>query len=136
MGAFTGQWVLRGTGEFALDGKGGHGRAGTHGPHRDDWPGVEVDWTLHPDHWGKGHATEAGRAGVDWAFTESARTAHGPRTELHSMILTANVRSQAVAARLGFELAKTRTYKWFPAAPHGRRHLSRERWLGHREERN
>ena len=50
------------------------------------------------------------------------------------MILTTNVRSQEVARRLGFELAETRIYRWFPAAPHGRWHLSRERWLGQHAE--
>lgn len=134
MVAFAGQWVVRGTGQWALEEKvTGRlvGRAGTHWPHRDDWPGVEVGWTLHPDHWGNGYATEAGRASIEWAFDQ--REPH--LEELHSMILTTNLRSQAVAARLGFELAETRIYRWFPAAPHGRWHLSRERWLRQQEER-
>lgn len=134
MVAFAGQWALRGTGQWALEEKTTGrfiGRAGTHAPHRDDWPGVEVGWTVHPDHWGKGYASEAGQASVDWAF--GTRDPH--IEQLHSMILTANVRSQAVARRLGFELAETRTYRWFPALPHGRWHLPRERWLGQRAER-
>ena len=129
MAAFTGQWVLRGTGQWALEEKSTGafvGRAGTHAPHREDWPGVEVGWTLHPDHWGKGYATEAGRASVNWAFS-----ADEDRTELYSMILTTNTRSQAVAMRLGFEPAETRNFRWYPDAPHTRWHLPRERWLGH-----
>lgn len=31
-------------------------------------PAVEVGWRLHPDHWGKGLATEGGRASLDYGF--------------------------------------------------------------------
>jgi RimJ/RimL family protein N-acetyltransferase len=31
-------------------------------------PAVEVGWSIAPDRWGQGLATEAGRASVDWAF--------------------------------------------------------------------
>ena len=59
MAAWLGQWELRGTGHWALQEKATGslvGRAGLHHPARDDWPGVEVGWTLHPDHWGRGYA--------------------------------------------------------------------------------
>jgi [ribosomal protein S5]-alanine N-acetyltransferase len=49
-----GQWELRGTGQWALEEKASGafvGRAGTHSPERADWPGIEVGWALHPDHW-------------------------------------------------------------------------------------
>src|SRR5690606_10237015 len=31
-------------------------------------PCVEIGWRLHRHYWGKGYATEAGRAGLDFAF--------------------------------------------------------------------
>lgn len=33
-------------------------------------PAVEVGWRLHPDHWGKGLATEGGRASLRHGFVE------------------------------------------------------------------
>jgi RimJ/RimL family protein N-acetyltransferase len=62
------------------------------------WPQfdeTEVGWVLHPDYWGRGFATEAGRACVEWGF----RTLEVPY--LTAMILSDNVRSLRVAARLG-----------------------------------
>ena len=78
-----GQWELRGTGQWALDAKETGvlvGRAGMHWPARADWPGIEIGWTLHPDEWGKGYATEAGVAAIDYAF------AHHDVDALYSVI--------------------------------------------------
>jgi RimJ/RimL family protein N-acetyltransferase len=126
MVSFAGQWALRGTGQWAVvERQTGRfvGRAGTHFPHRFDWPGVEVGWTFHPDVWGRGYATQAGRAAVDWAFMT-----HDWIGELCSMIHVENPRSVAVAQRLGFELAETRTFAWTPNLAHGRWMLTRSRW--------
>ena len=71
---------------------------GTHFPAHDDWPGIEIGWALHPDHWGKGYATEAGAAAVEYAF------AHHDVDALYSVILPENTASQAVARALGFTL--------------------------------
>jgi len=112
---WLGQWELRGTGQWALEEKSSGafvGRAGTHRPERADWPGVEVGWTLHPDHWGKGYATEAGKASVDYAF------AHHDVDALYSIILPENRASQAVARRLGFEPWEERVLSFFPSMPH------------------
>ncbi len=54
----------------------------------------EIGWHLHPDGWGRGLATEAGSALVDRAWA-----AEVPR--LLAVTDPANVRSQAVCARLG-----------------------------------
>ena len=59
------------------------------------WPDVEVCWALAPRFWGRGFATEAARASVDWAFSE----ARLPR--LISLIHPENKASEAVALRLG-----------------------------------
>jgi RimJ/RimL family protein N-acetyltransferase/gamma-glutamylcyclotransferase (GGCT)/AIG2-like uncharacterized protein YtfP len=66
-----------------------------------DWPlepsPVEVGWTLHRDWWGRGLATEGGRAGVAVWRKELV---HDPR--LLSITTPDNVRSAAVMRRLGF----------------------------------
>jgi RimJ/RimL family protein N-acetyltransferase len=115
MAMWLGQWELRGTGQWALEEKSSGtfvGRAGTHRPERADWPGIEVGWTLHPEHWGKGYATEAGAASVRYAF------AHHDVDALYSVILPENRASRAVARRLGFEPWQERTLSFFPSMPH------------------
>jgi RimJ/RimL family protein N-acetyltransferase len=125
MAAFSGQWVLRNHGQWALEERASGafvGRAGPHRPERDDWPGIEIGWALHPDHWGKGYATEAGRAAIAWVF------ANHDVDELFSLILHANLASQGVAKRLGFALDHDRVMKAFPSAPHGVWKLTRAAW--------
>ena len=78
------------------------GRAGLHRPEQDDWPGVEVGWTLRPDCWGRGYATEAGAASLAYAFGVLGLS------EVFSVILPENARSQAVARRLGLTLVEER----------------------------
>jgi len=124
MAASLGQWELRGTGQWAAIEKASGelvGRVGSHWPERADWPGIEIGWSLHPDHWGKGYATEGGRATIGYVFE------HHDVTEVFSVILEDNVRSQAVARRLGFELFETRVTAHFPTAPHGIWRLPRQR---------
>jgi RimJ/RimL family protein N-acetyltransferase len=105
MAAWLGQWELRGTGQWAVEevATGAFtGRAGLHRPEREDWPGIEIGWALHPDHWGKGYATEAGAASVSFAFE------HFEVDAVFSVILPDNHRSQSVATRLGFSLVEER----------------------------
>jgi len=116
MATMLGQWELRNSGHWAVtlrDTGEFIGRAGTLRPERPDWPGLEIGWTFHPDHWGRGYATESGRAAVDWAFAN-----HGDNI-LYSCILPDNAASQAVARRLGFGLSETRSMAWYPDEPHG-----------------
>jgi len=116
MAWFLGQWELRGTGNWALEEKKSGqfvGRAGLHRPERHDWPGVEVGWTLHPDYWGRGYATEAGAAAVRYGFDELEVD------KLFSCILPENYKSQTVAKRLGFEFLEERVLAFFPKLPHG-----------------
>ena len=58
-------------------------------------PAVEVGWRLVRDHWGKGYATEAARAAVDFGFEELALM------EIVSMTTVANIRSRRVMEKLG-----------------------------------
>jgi RimJ/RimL family protein N-acetyltransferase len=115
MAQWLGQWELRGTGQWAVEERASGafvGRAGMHFPERADWPGIELGWALHPVHWGKGYATEAGRAAVDYAWAN-----HDVDT-LYSVILPENIASQAVARRLGFTPWEERVLSHFPEMPH------------------
>lgn len=99
MASTLGQWELRNTGNWALEERATGvlvGRTGPHWPERKNWPGIEIGWTLHPAHWGKGYATEAGAAARDWVFANHDVDA------IYSNILDDNLASQSVASRLGF----------------------------------
>ena len=69
------------------------GRIGPWQP--EGWPGTEVGWSLVRSAWGQGYAVEAAEAAIDWAFE-----ALGWDEVVH-VIAVDNVRSQAVAKRLG-----------------------------------
>ena len=91
-----GHWELRGFGQWVLERLDTGelvGRAGLYLP--EGWPGLEVGWTLARPSWGKGFATEAGHASLDWAFAE-LDTDH-----VISLIAPGNERSRRVAERLG-----------------------------------
>ncbi|HSZ35574.1 MAG TPA: GNAT family N-acetyltransferase [Acidimicrobiales bacterium] len=60
-------------------------------------PAVEVEWRLHPDHWGHGYATEAAAASLRFGFDEAGLS------EIVAYTTTLNTRSQAVMARIGME---------------------------------
>lgn len=65
-------------------------------------PAVEVGWRLHPDHWGKGLATEGGRASVHHGFRELALD------RIIAIVMPENVASRRVIAKLGMvEVATT-----------------------------
>jgi RimJ/RimL family protein N-acetyltransferase len=94
--AMAGAWQIQGFGMFSLIEKAsGHwvGRVGPWFPV--EWPGTEVGWTLPRASWGKGYATEAATAAIDWAF------AHLGWHEVIHSIDPANTASQQVAMRLG-----------------------------------
>jgi len=113
MATNLGQWELRNTGAWALEEKSTGrlvGRAGSHRPERANWPGIEIGWTLHPAHWGKGYATEAGAVARDWVFANHDVDA------VYSCILDDNLGSQAVARRLGFT-------PWEPRVLSGLEHM-------------
>ena len=58
-------------------------------------PAVEVEWRLHPDHWGHGYATEAAAASLRYGFDEVGLT------EIVAFTTAGNTRSQAVMNRIG-----------------------------------
>ena len=125
MAQWRGQWELRGSGQWAVEERSSGrfvGRAGLHRPEVPDWPGLEVGWTLHPTHWGKGYATEAGASAIAYAFEVIGVV------EVFSIILPENRRSQAVARRLGLTLVEERVLSSFPESPHGIWRIGRDQW--------
>lgn len=95
------EWEERGHGMLAvLDRPGGRflGRVGLK-----YWPQfqeTEAGWLLRRDAWGRGYATEAARACLDWGFATL------PVSYITAMIAPENTRSTRVAQRLGFEPAR------------------------------
>ena len=89
-----------GWGIWAVEIVGGARFAGAVGLHRVTaalpfLPAVEVEWRLHPDHWGHGYATEAAAAALRFGFEEAGLA------EIVAFTTTLNTRSQAVMARIG-----------------------------------
>ena len=92
----AGAWAMRGFGMFAAIEKDTGRWIGQLGPWRPaDWPGNEVGWTFAREAWGKGYATEAATAAMDWAFDTL------DWTDVIHTIAPANAASIAVAERLG-----------------------------------
>lgn len=94
--ALAGHWTLRGYGQWIAEEKAtgtAMGRIGLF--HPIDWPGLEVGWTLAPEHWGKGYATEGARAALDYAFDVVQAG------EVISLIRPDNAASIRVAEKLG-----------------------------------
>jgi RimJ/RimL family protein N-acetyltransferase len=91
-----GHWQMRGYGFFSVESKATGEWLGRVGPwFPEGWPEPEVGWTISPEHWGRGYATEAGRACIEYAF----RVLGWPRV-IH-VILAGNEPSIAVAKKLG-----------------------------------
>jgi len=75
-----------------------------------DWPlapdPIEVGWTLHHDYWGRGLATEGGRAAM-----ECWRELLLDDPQLISITVPANARSRAVMERLGLTYRGTAQWR-------------------------
>jgi RimJ/RimL family protein N-acetyltransferase len=99
MAYHLGHWDLRGCGDWALvEEATGRlvGRAGLSYP--EGWPALELGWMVERPAWGRGFATEAARAAMDWARDERGVT------HLISLILDDNHRSARVAEKLGMRV--------------------------------
>lgn len=105
---FIGHWQMRGYGHWAVEEKASRrmiGRIGFLNP--EGWPGFEIGWTLARHAWGKGYATEGGRAALQYAFTKL------DRPHVISLIHPENTPSMKVAERLGEKLeGKARIFDW------------------------
>ncbi|NKB42838.1 MAG: GNAT family N-acetyltransferase [Alphaproteobacteria bacterium] len=96
MTAIVGHWHLRGYGQWVVEEKETSlfvGRMGLYYP--DTWPGQELGYALERSHWGKGYATEGAIAARDYAFKTLGWD------DIISIISPVNIRSKAVAERLG-----------------------------------
>lgn len=99
MAFFIGHWHLRGYGHWAVEEKSSGqfiGRIGFLFPA--GWPAFEIGWTLAPQVWGKGYATEGARRALDYAFNEL------DKNHVISLIHRENKNSIRVAERLGEKL--------------------------------
>jgi RimJ/RimL family protein N-acetyltransferase len=99
MALVVGHWQLRGFGLWAVEERGTGllaGRVGCWQP--EGWPGLEIGWALRRGFWGRGYATEAALATLDFAFTELRQPT------VISLIDPDNGPSIAVALRLGMRM--------------------------------
>ena len=92
-------------------------------------PAVEVGWRLAAEHWGRGYASEGGRAALAHGFTSLGLD------DIVSFTAETNLKSIAVMERLGMVRDLEADFE-HPAVPVGHRvrphvlyRLSRQRWL-------
>jgi RimJ/RimL family protein N-acetyltransferase len=103
---YSGHWVLRGYGPWALEDKGSGqfvGLCGLWFP--EGFPEPEISWALIPGQHGKGYATEAARRALQAAYEH-----FGWQTAV-SVIATDNAASHAVAQRLGAKRERTIAFR-------------------------
>jgi RimJ/RimL family protein N-acetyltransferase len=96
MASMLGHWHLKGYGMWAVVEQGSGetiGRVGCWQP--SGWVGLEVGWTIRSQFWGRGYATEAGAASINFAFNELEADS------IISYIDPANIASRRVAEKLG-----------------------------------
>jgi len=127
-------WETHGFGRFALETRDTNqfiGFTGLTVPPYDTPanPCVEVGWRLSPAAWGKGYASEAARACLQWGFTDLGLD------EIVSFTAIQNTRSTAVMERLNMTRSDTDNFDhpMLPTSSPLLRHvlyrLSHKRWL-------
>jgi RimJ/RimL family protein N-acetyltransferase len=124
--AFTsliGHWFVRGFGMFAVVERSSGELVGRIGPWQPEgWPGFEVGWSLGRKYWGRGYATEAVRTCITYSFEQLGRS------NVISLIDPDNVRSIAVAERVGERLQGDATLPHVPDKVILKYGVSREDW--------
>ena len=119
----VGHWTLRGFGQFAVIDRSSSDIIGRIGPWQPEgWPGLEVGWTLRPQYWGRGYATEAAAKCMEFAFEQL----HCDR--VLSLISEGNVRSIRVAERLGETRECSITLPHMPAIPVLQYGITQQEW--------
>jgi len=96
MAAVIGHWQIRGYGFFSVESKETGEWLGRVGPwYPEGWPAPEIGWTIMREHWGKGYASEAAAASLDFVRDELAWD-----SVIH-VILDGNAPSIGVAEKIG-----------------------------------
>lgn len=91
-----GAWAVQGFAMFSVVEQSSGRWVGQTGPwFPEGWPGTEIGWSFHRDAWGKGYASEAATAAIDWTF------AHLDWSEVIHSIDPDNAASIRLAERLG-----------------------------------
>jgi RimJ/RimL family protein N-acetyltransferase len=121
---FERQWDERGLGKWAAEDRATGALIGRIGFfHHDDFdaaPGLpEVGWTLARAHWGRGLATEGGKASLELAFGKLGVE------RVISIIAPQNVSSRRVAEKLGLALRGDTTWRGVPVVWYG---VERDAW--------
>jgi RimJ/RimL family protein N-acetyltransferase len=114
MEAWVAHWQEHGFGQWAIEElEAGRlvGRVGF--THHDDWTvsghDAEIGWVLAREAWGRGYATEAARAALDWALQHQR-----PNLEtIISITRPDNVRSRRVMEKLGLTYRGATTWRGF-----------------------
>ncbi|MGM9427954.1 GNAT family N-acetyltransferase [Hydrogenophaga sp. MI9] len=111
---YSGHWLLRGYGPWALEDKASGRYVGLTGLwYPEGWAEPEITWALVPGAHGKGYATEGARRALQAAYEDFGWTTAVSVVSVH------NPASQAVAQRLGATLEREITYR------HGQANLYR-----------
>jgi RimJ/RimL family protein N-acetyltransferase len=100
---YEAHWEARGFGLLAVEWKETGELIGRTGPqyHRAWAHDPEVGWAVDPGWWGRGIATEMGRASIEWAFGELGFS------RVVSITTEDNTASRRVMEKLGFRLLTT-----------------------------
>jgi ribosomal-protein-alanine N-acetyltransferase len=109
--AMAAHWEAHGFGWYAFRDRETGALVARGGPHRAHIAGrdeVEIGWTVVPERWGQGLATELGAASVEHAFGPLALA------EVVSFTLPGNVASRRVMEKLGFAFERETDYKGWP----------------------
>jgi RimJ/RimL family protein N-acetyltransferase len=116
MAGVIGHWQIRGYGFFSVENKETGEWVGRVGPwNPEGWPAPEIGWTIMREHWGKGYASEAARACLDFV-----RDVLGWESVIH-VILDGNAASIGVAEKIGSQYL--RTQEGLPAVTDGTIHI-------------
>ncbi len=91
----AGMWSLRGCGLFSVFLKQSGEWVGRVGPWKPEGATAEIGWAILPSCWGKGFATEAAEAAIDWTLSNLRWE------QINHCIDADNSASIAVAKRLG-----------------------------------
>jgi RimJ/RimL family protein N-acetyltransferase len=114
--SFTGHWLFRKYGPYAIEEKHSEKTIGFTGPYFPPfWPDPEIQWSLSQPFWGKGFAGEAVRA------VKKMLTTSMPDTSFISIIHPKNSASIALAGKMNADFEKEFLFK--NIAWHVYRHL-------------